>query len=175
MSTKEIWKTILEFESYEISNLGNVRSYKRGIQPRNIKPGITRNGYLFVILADNGKIKHKRIHQLVASAFIGPQEPGMFVLHNDDDKANNQSTNLRYGTPKDNTADMIKNNGYRHPLTKGNIPRRKITQQNIIAKQQQTQLIKKLRFEDRLTYIQIAKMVGLSTSAICRIVKGNRR
>jgi hypothetical protein len=40
-------------------------------------------------------------------AFIGPRPDGMSVCHNDGDLLNNHYTNLRYDTPKANTADML--------------------------------------------------------------------
>jgi hypothetical protein len=48
------------------------------------------------------------IHHLVAHYFIGPRPAGHHVAHWDGDKANNNVTNLRYATPKENNADKVR-------------------------------------------------------------------
>lgn len=46
------------------------------------------------------------VHQLVALTFIGPAE-GRYTCHNDNDKTNNRSANLRYDSPLGNQADRV--------------------------------------------------------------------
>ena len=55
-----------------------------------------------------GRRNHK-IHIVVASAFIGERPEGMFVDHIDGDKSNNDASNLRYLTPRQNMRACRKN------------------------------------------------------------------
>ena len=52
---QEIWKTVQGFENYDVSNLGNVRSWvdnasKRRTLPKLLKPSPDKNGYVSVSL-----------------------------------------------------------------------------------------------------------------------------
>ena len=71
---KEIWKKIPNYNDYEISNLGNVKSLKKGKEKIILSHGCgKRNGkyrYKSIKLSKNGVPKRIRIHQLVAMAFL---------------------------------------------------------------------------------------------------------
>ena len=56
-----------------------------------------------------GKVATRYVHRLVLEAFVGPCPPNCQALHVDGNVANNWLHNLRWGTPKENTADK-----YRH-------------------------------------------------------------
>jgi hypothetical protein len=49
------------------------------------------------------------VHTLVLQAFVGPCPPGLEGCHADDDRTNNALSNLRWGTPKSNAADRVRN------------------------------------------------------------------
>lgn len=82
----EIWKDIYGFEGYQVSNLGNVRSFWRkkrhstgygtyrylSSTPVLMSQSDDGNGYLKVCLYSktNGKRYCKKVHRLVAEAFI---------------------------------------------------------------------------------------------------------
>jgi hypothetical protein len=63
----EEWKTIEDYENYEINNFGLVRNVKT---QRILKPSKTRDNYFKLNLSKNGKVKKFYIHRLLASAFI---------------------------------------------------------------------------------------------------------
>ena len=117
----EQWKDIEEFKGlYQISNLGKVKSierYKnngRGMQllPEKLKEvQIQPNGYHYVNLYVNNKNHTRRIHRLVATAFIPNTESKPDVNHIDGNKANNTINNLEWSTKKENIQHMIKS-GY---------------------------------------------------------------
>ena len=101
----EIWKDIDGYEGlYQVSNLGNVKSlnYRRTGKERILKPGNNGLGYLFVILCNNGKLKHFKIHRLVAKAFLENPDNKSDVNHKDEDKTNNNVDNLEWMTRLEN-------------------------------------------------------------------------
>ena len=81
----EIWKQYKD-TNYEVSNLGNVRNIKT---KRMLKAGEMKNGYLHVVLSDNGKHKTITVHRLVAETFIPNPDNLPEVNHKDEDKTNN--------------------------------------------------------------------------------------
>lgn len=103
----EIWKPVVGFEShYLVSSLGRVQTIKTG---RILKNTIHNDGYEVVGLYRSRTTKIKRVNILVCEAFHGskPFESAK-ALHSDDNKLNNTSDNLYWGTDKQNTADRIK-------------------------------------------------------------------
>ena len=52
----ETWKNIKEFEDYQVSNYGNIKSFHNG-KEKILKQGKNNKGYLSVGLCKNGKQK----------------------------------------------------------------------------------------------------------------------
>lgn len=95
----EIWKPVTTYEGlYEVSNKGFVRSIKtqKIIIPR--KP----RGYLQVGLSKNGIRKGFYIHRLVALAFIENKNKYKEINHIDENKCNNDVSNLEWCSRKYN-------------------------------------------------------------------------
>jgi hypothetical protein len=100
----EIFKIIPNYEGmYEVSNLGNVKSFK-GINERILKPNLSNSGYLAVVLSKKNKTKLIRIHQLVAMVFLNhiPCGHKLVVNHLDFNKKNNKLDNLEITTQRKN-------------------------------------------------------------------------
>lgn len=125
MSDQEEWRPIAGFEGlYEVSNLGRVRSLDRTIRAvsrtgtpfeRTFKGVILRacenkkrHGYRQVNLHANGSQTQRRVCVLVAGAFIGPRPEGYVTMHLNGIVTDDRASNLKYGTPKENTADMVR-------------------------------------------------------------------
>lgn len=107
----EYYKTINEFENYEISNIGNVRNKKSNLI---LKQSISKRGY-FVVKLVNGSIKKtKNIHRLLGIYFLNNGLDGDFVVdHKDNNKLNNNLNNLQITTSRINsTKDRVSQTGY---------------------------------------------------------------
>lgn len=119
----EEWRHVLGYEGiYRVSSYGRILSLPRinaggrRWPGRILKQNLGTGGRPEVNLTRNGKQKVRRVHQLVAEAFLGPCPEGMVVCHWDDVRTNNVATNLRYGTVQDNADDGVRN-GCRRPVT----------------------------------------------------------
>ena len=95
----ETFVKIEGFEKYEVSNLGKVRNIKSG---KVLKPQLNRNGYLMHLLYENNKQKHLYLHRIIAIAFIDNPEEKPCVNHIDENKLNNDLSNLEWCTVKEN-------------------------------------------------------------------------
>lgn len=128
---KEIWKPIKDFESsYEVSNLGNVRSIDRYcIQKNNrsekynhiykgkvLKQFKNNAGYMQVQLSYQYKSIPKRVHRLVAEAFIENPNNYKCVNHINGNKLDNRAENLEWCTYSHNNNEARRlglNKGYK--------------------------------------------------------------
>lgn len=115
----EIWKPIKNFEDlYLISNLGNVYSIRN---KRNLKLQKKSDGYLKVVLWNNGRPYYTTAHRLVAEMFIPNIENKPFVLHKKAivDGGTNSVDNLYWGTQSDNMRDRVRDG--RQPIQNWNV------------------------------------------------------
>jgi len=102
---KEIFKAIPGYEDeYEVSNLGRVKSFK-SINPKILKPRPERNGYLSVLLSQDGNTKGFKIHQLVLMAFCNHVPNGMELVinHKNFIKTDNSLENIEMVTQRENS------------------------------------------------------------------------
>lgn len=110
---KEIWKEILNFSDYEVSNLGRVKSKKRivttkqnkkyPVKEKILKPQINnKTGYMQYVLIKNKKKITKLAHILVAETFLNKTNDNLEINHKDENKLNNRLDNLEYCTHKYN-------------------------------------------------------------------------
>lgn len=114
----EEWRPIPDFEGYEVSNFGRVRSYrplngKGGLlnQPHLLKALNTpKKKYLRVGISNEfGKLRHFPIHTLVLTAFVGPRpSEDHDSYHNNGDARHNHLSNLRWDTKQANADDRIR-------------------------------------------------------------------
>lgn len=115
----EIWKDVDGYEGiYQVSNMGRVRSLDRVFEtphPRNPayiqrrrKKGIIlsqrkcKSGYLIVDLKCEGIREARMVHRIVAKAFLPNTNNYECVNHKDENKLNNNASNLEWCTPKYN-------------------------------------------------------------------------
>ena len=140
-----IVKDVIGYEKlYSIDNSGNVYSKRTN---KILSQGTDTNGYKFVILCNNGKRKCKRIHRLVAEAFL-PSNFYTEVNHIDENKANNSVENLEWCDRKYNCNYRNKNK---------NIMKKVIC----VDENKEFNSIK-----------ECAKYYGVTSSMICKVLNG---
>jgi DNA-binding transcriptional regulator YiaG len=171
--TAEEWRQVHGYEgTYEISNLGHVRSLPRivkhssgkgdrHLRGRVLKNSLGADGYHRVDLCIDGIRKPMKVHQMVFAAFIGPVPTGHEVCHNDGDKTNNQPSNLRHDTRQSNVDDML---GHGTRVYGSAHWRSKLTECDVVE----------IRRRNGLGHSQqtIAESFGVTQSQISHIVRG---
>jgi hypothetical protein len=107
----EIWKDVIGFEGrYEVSSLGNVKSKKTN---KIIYTRKDKGGYVTCLFFCNMKIFSKKVHRLVAQAFIPNPLNKQEVNHKDRNRANNNLDNLEWSTPKENMNHAVINSSFK--------------------------------------------------------------
>lgn len=110
----EQWKDIEGYEGlYEVSNMGRVRNNKGKI----LKPQMRRM-YLSHILYKDGIPHNWSVHRLVAKAFIPNPNNYEVVNHKDENKLNNEASNLEWCTTGYNCNYGTRNIQISHKLSK---------------------------------------------------------
>lgn len=99
----EIWANIKDYEDYQVSNLGRIRSYKNN-KVIILKGWIQNTGYLTITLNN----KKYSVHRLVAETFIHKEKGKDYVNHIDGNKLNNCVDNLEWCTCKENIQHAFK-------------------------------------------------------------------
>ncbi len=94
------------YSIYEASDHGQIRNINTG---NFLKPSIGTNGYYILVLVskpDANGVKHKtstKVHRIIAHVFCkGESEENNIVHHKDENKLNNNATNLEWTTNKKN-------------------------------------------------------------------------
>ena len=110
---KEIWKTVNNNKTYEVSNYGNVRSIDRYVAKNGclvfIKGKMLKqsdvHGYKKVTLYHGNRNEKTQIfvHRLVAEHFIDNPNCYPYINHKDENKQNNNVENLEWCTAKYNS------------------------------------------------------------------------
>lgn len=97
---KEIWRAVKGYEGlYSVSDLGRVYSrYNNKI----MKESLDKYGYITVSLSIKGHCVPRKVHRLVAIAFIPNPLNKKQVNHKDLNKLNNSKSNLEWNTAQEN-------------------------------------------------------------------------
>lgn len=101
-------KLIPGSDEYYADELGNIyRDYKSGFF--KMKPHVNqKNGYCYMQITDcNGKVITKRVHRLIAEAWIENPQNLPVVGHDNNIKTDNRVANLYWTTYSDNTQKAV--------------------------------------------------------------------
>jgi len=174
MENEEVWRDIDGFAGYQISNKGRVRSFRLHnvgqihgcdrigdtCRIMNTKSD-DGNGYLKVMLRKNGKGYCRKIHRLVAEAFI-PNPDGLnSVNHINNNKSDNRAENLEWMEHGENVSKS-----YRDGLHNYDISRRRIPYMTI-----DTFTLEEHYFNSRE---ELADFLGLDSSTISHEMRGGK-
>lgn len=170
------WRPVVGYEYfYEVSSAGEVRSCARRVSAwygtrvrkrRTLATFLDRSGYKRVRLTDAlGGKRFRKVHHLVAAAFIGARPEGLFVLHRDDDKFNNGVDNLYYGTQAQNAEDAVRNGKHKGSAQPGD------RHHNAKLREADIPVIMMLK-DMGVPLLQIAKRFGVTDMTIHDVVKG---
>jgi hypothetical protein len=106
----EHWKAIVQCLAYEVSDLGRVRRVVTGSHTyigKILKGKTTHRGYVLVGLFQDGKRFNRRVHRLVAEAFV-PNPLNLPEVNHIDGKSN-AASNLEWRTRRGNTQHAVQN------------------------------------------------------------------
>lgn len=98
---KEIWKTLADYQDYQISNKGRIRSLIKN-KKRILKIQKDSDGYCVIIIKTKNSYKNYIISRLVASYFIENPLNKKEVNHKNGNKLNNKVNNLEWVTHAEN-------------------------------------------------------------------------
>ena len=162
----EIWKDIPGYEGcYQVSNLGNVKSLPRRVyrqdyyfvsKEKYLKFRKATQDRLYVDLYKNKEVKRFYVHSLVLLAFIGERPKGYSVCHINGNNQDNNLSNLKYDTPRQNQIDV-----YRYGKTHGNS---KLSVEQVLE-------IRKLHETGEYTTRELAKKFSVSQNCTQRITR----
>lgn len=168
LEVEEEWKPIVGFYN-EVSNHGRVRSVThvagngKTYQGKILKPIITKSGYVNICLTtgnDESRIT-KRVHRLVADAFVENPYDKDEINHKDGNKENNRAENLEWVTRSENEQHAYDNNLVK--VLKGSEkPLSKLDEEDI-------RNIRK-EYEDGCLQIELAERYGVARQTISSIV-----
>lgn len=155
----QIWLGLPGYPGYLIGAHGAVMSLQKR-EARILSP-IKMGNYDGYRLRDHsGRVRSAYRHRLVAEAFHGPCPDGMECRHLDGDRANNDVSNLCWGTPVENNADKkvhgTTNAGERNGQAR-------LTRADVEA-------MRRLRADTGMPFHAVAEAFGVSTMTAYRAV-----
>lgn len=162
----EVWAPVPDWPEYQVSDQGRVRRVAAG---QGARPGLVRKQYAdesgrkSVVLCQNNTSVRFLVHRLVAAAFLPDPSPERTeVAHNNGVNSDNRFSNLRWATPKENTADKVlhgtQTRGENHPVAR-------LTEADVCAIRASAA---------KQSQRSVAREFGVSPAQVNRIVHGKR-
>lgn len=175
---EEVWKDIKGYPHYKVSNLGNVMSnYKKDWHL--IKLSKQYAGYLRVTLFNKNGAKTKRVHRLVADAFIPNPEGKETVDHINGVRTDNRVENLRWCSIKENnsTEQSVLNKRIKrieYFSSRENIEKAQKNIAKLVGKPVEQYDLNGEFIKEYVSISDAARVIGKGNSLICNCCKGKR-
>lgn len=147
-------------KDYFVSSGGDVFSTKFGRILKLCQTHHHTDGRCAIAISHLGKEQTKLVHRLVLKTFVGPCPNGMECRHLDGNPRNNNLSNLRWGTVKENQADRIRHGTDNRGERCGHA---KLTERSVRE-------ILRLRKTGTESATSLSKKYGVSSSTICDII-----
>jgi len=170
---EEKWVDILGFTRYQVSNIGRIKRKELSFidsigrvychKERIIRQGNDKDGYQLVGLINNHKLHTRKVHRLVAQAFIDNPDNRPMINHKDTNIKNNHCGNLEWATAKENGRHAVINGlydffrGNKHPLSH-------LSDDDVIN-------IRSL--EGQMSQLEISKIYNVHQTTISEILRHN--
>lgn len=168
----ENWRPVVGFEGYyEVSDLGRVRTVKRGKGStygaiRTARPD-ARSGYLRLTLKVGGVSYGRDVHTLVAEAFLD-RPPGRYVVdHKNCDRADARLRNLQYMTVAENIQRA--HDGHRQKPLGTKVENRHLCR---LSDADVRRLRAAARLDPSINRMELARKHGVSPSTITNLLNG---
>lgn len=168
----ETWKEIKDYEGYEISNFGNIKSLSKKIKCKNgfritkekiLKPKKTKQGYLSIQFKRKGK--YFSIHRIVALHFIDNIKDKPQVNHINGIKQDNRVENLEWCNQSENQI-----HAYKNKLQKPSLHKRAYGENQGCSKLKEKDVIFILQNYKRGMGVKLSKLFNVSQTTILNIV-----
>ena len=172
----EEWKEIEGYKNYFISNEGRVKSIDRVIitgkgarhyTEKTLNPSINDSGYYVVHLSVGGNTDLKRVHILVAEAFIPNPDKLPVVDHINTIRTDNRVENLRWVDNKGNSNNELTIEHLKES-------HKNQTNENLMKKVYQYNLYNEL-IEEFDSTKEAGEKLGISQQLISSICNGKRK
>ena len=182
---EEIFKDIPGWEGYyQVSNLGRVKHLERHSITKKGKDSFKREGimkqskrsgpykYAILYLHKEKKYKSISIHRMVLTVFVGPPpEPDSQGMHLDDNPENNKLTNLKWGSPLENTRQIYEKGRQNYSHLVGRFGGRHYCAKKVVQFDKSGSKI----IEVFGSVTEASKEIGITDAYISKCCKGKRK
>lgn len=168
----EIWKSIENYEGYEVSSLGSIKSLSKKIKCNNgfritkeriLKLKKTKQGYLSVQLKKKGK--NFLVHRLVAQSFICNYDNKPQINHINGIKDDNRIDNLEWCNQSENQI-----HAYKNKLQTPSLHKRVCGEKQGLSKLKEKDVIFILKNYKKGMGVKLSKLFNVSQTTVLNIV-----
>jgi hypothetical protein len=161
----EIWKPIAGFDGiYLVSSIGRIYSIK---SKRVRSLARDKDGYLFISLyKNNHRPVARRVHHLVAEAFICPRPKGKEMNHKNGMKNDNRIENLEWVTRSENELHAYRELGF--------VCKFGVNHHSALLSPDAVRHIRSVYIPRKYTQETLAKELGVSRQTISDVLRGKK-